>query len=142
MKLTKIYPSKWIQSSKLKTCLFWPLFGPRRATFETFWVWQMAQTGLYGCLHRCSNLVPPLPTQNLPSWLIFVAKWLFLAYFGPFLIPVGPHLKPSGSGKWAKLITSDVISAVATLMQPVPLKRGSHMAIILKMQILTLFGPL
>ena len=47
--------------------LLWPHFGPHRAMFGTFWVLQMASTGLSGCLHWCSNLVPPLPTQNRPS---------------------------------------------------------------------------
>ena len=42
--------------------LFWPFFGHHRATFGKFWVWQMAQTGLSGCHHECSNFVLPLPT--------------------------------------------------------------------------------
>ena len=57
--------------------LLWPLFGPHRATFGTFLVLQMAQTGLSVCPHWCSNLVSPVPTQNRPSELICVAKKLF-----------------------------------------------------------------
>ena len=56
-------------------CYFKPIlaiFGCHRAKFGTFWVWQRVQTGLYRCLHLCSNLVPPLPTQNKPSELICV----------------------------------------------------------------------
>ena len=97
--------------------VFWPLFGPHRATFGTFIVWKMAQTFLPGCLHWCSNLVPPLPTQNMPSELICVAKILFSSYFCPFLAPIGPHLGHSWSGKWAKLINLYVLGAVPTIFQ-------------------------
>ena len=71
----------------------------------------MAHNGLSECLSWFSNLVPPLPTQNMPSGLICVAKRLFLVYFGPFLAQVGPHLGHYWSGKWAKLINLDVLSA-------------------------------
>ena len=47
----------------------------------------------------CSNLGPPLPTQNRPSGPNCVVKRLFLAYFVHFLAPLGPHLGHSGSGK-------------------------------------------
>ena len=104
--------------------LFCPIFGHGRATFWTFLVLQMAQTGLSGCLYWCSKLVPPLPAQNRPSGPICVAKMLFLAYFSPFLAPVGPHLGHSGSSKWAKLINLDVLSVVPTSFQPVPLNRA------------------
>ena len=117
--------------------LSWPLFGPCRTTFGTFRVLQMAQTGLSGCLFWCSNLVPPLPAQNRPSGAICVAKRLLLAYLGPFLAPVGSHLGHSGSGKWAKLINLDVLSVVPTSFKPVQLNRGSQMAIILNMLILS-----
>ena len=119
--------------------LFGPIFEPRRATFGTFWVWQMAKINQPGCLYWWSNLVPPLPTQNRPSGQICEIKRLFLAYFGPFLSLVRPHLGHSGSGKWVKLINLDVLSAVPTLFQHVPINRGSHMAIILKMPISALF---
>ena len=118
---------------------FWLLFGPRRATFKTFRVWQMAQTGLSGCLHLCSNLFTPLPTKNMPYELICVAKMLFSAYFCPFLAPIGPYLGNSWFCKRAKLINLDVLCVVPTLFQPVSLNRGSHMAIFLKMPILALF---
>ena len=59
----------------------------------------------------CSNLVPPRPSQNRPSRLICVAKRLFSAYWG--------H---SGSGKWAKLLSLNLLSAVPTLFQPVSQK--------------------
>ena len=95
--------------------LFRPLFGPRRAPFGTFWVWKMAQSGLSGCLHWCSNLVPPFPNQNGPSWAICVAKRLFLAYFGSFLVPVGPNSGHSGCGK---LVCMDVFIGVPTLFCP------------------------
>ena len=88
----------------------------------------------------CSNLVLPLPTQNSPSVPIWVAKRLFSAYFGHFLAPLEPHLGHSGSGKWVKLLSLDVLSAFPTSFQPVPLNRGSHMALIMKMPILALFG--
>ena len=42
-----------------------------------------------GCQMLCSNLVPPLPTQNRPSRLIYVAKRLFSANFGHFWAPLG-----------------------------------------------------
>ena len=104
----------------LKTILslFWPLFGPRRATFGTFLVWQMAQAGLPRCLHWCYNLVPALPTKNRPPGPICVAKRLFLANFCSFLAPVGPHLGQFGCGKWPKLVGLDAFIGVPTLFHP------------------------
>ena len=93
----------------------------------------MGQNGLSRCPYWCSNHFPPLQTQNAPSGLICVAKKSFLAYICPFLAPVGPHFGHSGSGKWPKLINLDVLSVVPTSFQPVPLNRGSRMAIFLKM---------
>ena len=119
--------------------LCWPLFGPHRATFGTFWILKMSQNDQPGCPMCCYNLVPPPPTKNRPSGSICVGKTLFLAYFGPFLVSIGPHLGHSVSGKWVKWINLDVLSAISTPFQPVPLNRGPHMAIILKMSILALF---
>ena len=60
----------------------------------------MAQTGLSGCLHWSSNLILHLPTQNRPFGLICEAKRVFLAYFVPSFVAIGPHLGHSESGKW------------------------------------------
>ena len=84
-------------------------FGP----FVLVWPWS-------GQL--CSNFVPPLPTQNRPSWTICGAKRLFSAYLDNFSAPLGPYLGHSRSGKWAKLVSLDVLGAVPTLFQPVPQK--------------------
>ena len=74
---------------------FLPLFGPRMATFGALSVWQMAQTGLPGSLHRFPNLVPTLSTQNRPPGPICVAKRLFKDNFGSFLAPVVGCVKKS-----------------------------------------------
>ena len=63
--------------------LFWPLFGPCRATFGAFWVWQLAQTGLSGCLHWCSNLVLPFQPKIGPLGQFVWSK----DYFQPILTP-------------------------------------------------------
>ena len=57
----------------------------------------------------CSNLGQLLPTQNRPPGPIYVGKRLFLACFGQFLAPLGPHLGYSGSDKWAKLVILNVL---------------------------------
>ena len=44
--------------------IFWPLLGPLGATFGTFWVWQIPQTGLTGCPQSFSNLVPTRSITN------------------------------------------------------------------------------
>ena len=111
-------------AKRLFLSLFWPLFGPRRAKFRTFWVSQMAHNGLSGCLHRCSNLFPSLPTQNNPSKLICIAKRLFLAYFCPFLAPLGPHLGHSGFGTYSKLVNLNVFIGIPTLFHPFQTKVG------------------
>ena len=103
---------------------FWPLFGPRKATFGTFWVQQMAQTGLSGCLHWSFNLRPPLPTQNRSSWPNCVTKRLFLAYFDPFWVPIRPHLGHSGSCDWPKLVCLDVVIGVPTFFRPFQPKKA------------------
>ena len=81
----------------------------------------------------------PLPTPNRPAGPICKAKRLFLAYFGPVLVPLGSHLGHFESGKWAKMLRLDVLFALPNSVQPNSLNRGSHMALIVKMAILTLF---
>ena len=84
----------------------------------------MTQIDLSAFLHWCFNLVPPLSTQNKPSGPICVAKRVFLAYFGPSLVPVGPHLGHSGSSKWQKLVCLDVFIDVPTSFCPFQPKIG------------------
>ena len=54
-------------------------------------------------------------TQHRIAGSIFVAKIFFLAYFGHFLAPPGQYLGHSWSGKWAKLVRLDVLSAIPAL---------------------------
>ena len=61
----------------------------------------------------------------------------YFNHFGHFLAPLEPH---SGSGKWVKVLSLDVLSAVPASFQPVPLNRGSQMVLIMKIPILALFG--
>ena len=120
--------------------LFLPILNPHRATFGHILGFANGPDWSFWMFFLCSKIVSPLPAYNRPSGPICVAKRLFLAYFSSFLAPVGPHLEHSRSGKLAKLINLDVLSVFPTFFQSVPLHRGSHMAIILKLQILALWG--
>ena len=84
-----------------------------------------------------------------------MAKRIFSAYLGNFFAHLGPYLGHSGSGKWAKLVSLDVLSAVPTSSQSVQsdsdgalslnayhLYRWSHMALLVKMPIDALFWAL
>ena len=68
------------------------------------------------------NLVPPLPTQNMPLlWADLLGQMVFFKIlFGPLYGPLGPYLRHSWSGKWANLFSLDVFSAVSIMFQPVP----------------------
>ena len=82
--------------------------------------------------------------SNRPSGLICVANRLFSTYLGLFLATFGPYLGHFRSGKWAKLVSLNVLSAVPALFQPVPLNRWSHMALLVKMSMWAFywfFGP-
>ena len=70
-----------------------------------------------------------------------MVKWLILVYFGPCLAPIGPHLGLSVSGKSAKRLSLGVLSVIPTFFLHVPLNRGFHMAIILKMPLASFLGP-
>ena len=95
----------------------------------------MAQTG---CPHWFSNLVAPLPTQNRPlGWFVWAKGYFSL--FWPLFGTHREHLGLSGSGKWAKLLSLELWSAVPFSYQPIPLNMGSHMAIIMNMPIFALF---
>ena len=118
--------------------LFCPLFGPHSATFGTFWVWQKAHTGLSGCFHWCSNLVPPLPTQNMPYELICVAKRLFLAYFGPHIATFGTFWV------WQMAKTDPPVCPYwcSNLVPPLPIQnRPSGPICVAKRLFLAYFGP-
>ena len=97
---------------------FLPILEPLgRFFFFHYFNLKKAPPGPSSCPLWCSNLVPPLPTQNWPFGPISVAKKLFSAYLGHFLGPLGPHLEFFWSGKWAKLVSLNVLSAVLTLFQ-------------------------
>ena len=81
----------------------------QRANFCTILLGKKTQH----CLARCPWC--GLPTQNMPSGPICVAKRLFSAYLGHFMGPLGPYLGHSWSGKWAKLVNLNVVSVVPTL---------------------------
>ena len=49
--------------------LFWPHFGPSKATFRTFWVLQKAPTVLSKCSYCFSNLVPPFRFRSVACHL-------------------------------------------------------------------------
>ena len=97
---TRIRPSGPICVTKILILAYWPPFGPHRATFGTFLVLKMTQTGLSGCPYWCSNLVPLLPTQKKTLWADLCGQKAILVYFGLFLAPLGPYLRLSLSGKW------------------------------------------
>ena len=90
--------------------LFWLYFVPLGSTFRTFRVWQRAQAGLSECPQCSFKLVP---TRSI---------------FGLFWSHFGLYLGYFGSGKWAKLVSLNVLSAFRPLSNIVPLNRGSHMA--------------
>ena len=78
--LTQNRPSERIFVAKR---LFLVYFGPCKATFGTFWVLQIAQTGLSGCPHWYSNLVQPLSTQNRHLWANLCAEKDIFSLFWP-----------------------------------------------------------
>ena len=94
-----------------------------------------------GCLCRVFTLFHPVQLKKGPPGRFFVAKRLFQCIWGLFLTHLGPNLGHFGSDKWAKLVSLNVLGAVPTLFQPVPLNRWSHMALLVKMPIWALFGP-
>ena len=57
------------------------------------------------------------PTQNRLFGPTHGVKRLLSVNFGHFLDPLGQHLGYFGPGKWAKLVSLDVFSAVPTLFQ-------------------------
>ena len=113
---------------------FWPLLDSK-SQFCTIFTWKEDPKWFDWMPLLCSNLVPPWPTQNRPSRLICVANRLFSAYLGLFLAAMGPYLGDFRSGKWAKLVSLNDLSAVPALFQPVPLNRWSHMTLLVKMPI-------
>ena len=95
-------------------------------------------------MHICpllgSQLVLPLPTQNLTSGPICMAKWLFSLNLGHLLPPSGhiwEILGLANGANWSAWMSS-------VPFQPhsnnVPINRWSHIALIVKMQILAHFG--
>ena len=105
--------------------LLWPALGHfwnQRANFCTIFELNRDPKLFDYIPLMCSILVPPRPTQNRPSRPICVANRLFSAYLGHFLAHLVPYLGHPGYGKWAKLVSLNVLSAVPTLFNPVPLK--------------------
>ena len=71
-----------------------------------------------------------------------LANKLFPAYLGPFLAAFGSYLGHCGSGKWAKLVSLNVLSDVPTLFQHVPLKFMVLRTILFILPYLVLLLPL
>ena len=77
--------------------------------------------GLPGCPLLCSSLVSYLSTQNRPSEPKCVAKSQFKPIWPTFWPPWG-HNWDSWSGKWAKLVSLDILSAVSAWFQHCSIK--------------------
>ena len=122
-------------------CHIWAYFCLCLAKISTISTWKRDPHWFDWMPLLCSNLVPPRSTQYRPSRPICVALRLISTYFCLFMAPFDPYLGHFQSGKWAKLASLNVLSAVPTLFQPNPLNRWSHKALLVKMPIWAVFGP-
>ena len=102
----------------------------------------MAKTCLSGCPLWWSNLVLPPPNPKLAYGPICVTNRLFLAYFGPFLAPIGPLLGHFWSCIWPKLVCLDDLIGVLTLFHPFQPKIGSLGQFVWPKGYFSLFWPL
>ena len=99
----------------------------------------MAQNDISWSHHLCSNLMPPLATQNR---LICVATMVFLAYFGPFLVPVRPHFGTFLVLQMAQTGVSRCPYWCSNLLSPLPTQnRPSEHNCVAKRLFLVYFGP-
>ena len=124
-----LVPTCSAKSYGIKVCLaYFVIFGHTLAYFSHFWsqsaifltiftgekrpniVWLDAPDVFQPCSTR--------PTQNMPTRLICVVKRLFSSCLGHLLALFGSYLRHSWFGKWAKLVSLNVLSAGTTLFQP------------------------
>ena len=105
------------------------------------WGGKKAQNGLPGCPLLCSNLVSYLPTQNRPSKPKCVAKRQFQPIWATFWPPWGHNwdiLGLANGPNWSAWMSSMPFQPGSSI---VLLNRWSHLALIVKMPVLALFGP-